>query len=176
MNDSSTPHATTASPKPSCRAPWWGGGDDAVFGRGNAGWTTSKSGHCCPCQNCSQWPPAEKTGIESLLNRPSCPPDDPIGQGTELNCIRVLHSPATVTTLYNIPVPFCTDCVCVCVCVCVRARASSVRACVCVSASGTCTRTERNLLKTYFITPGTGHNQKLVFHYPYNIEISHAFS
>ena len=27
----------------------------------------------------------EKTGRGYLLNRPSCPPDDPIGQGTELN-------------------------------------------------------------------------------------------
>ena len=38
-----------------------------------------------PCQNCSQGPHAEQTGRGSLLNRPSCPPDDPIGQGTELN-------------------------------------------------------------------------------------------
>ena len=36
------------------------------------------------CQNCSQGLPAEKTGRGSLLNRPSCPPDDLIGQGTEL--------------------------------------------------------------------------------------------
>ena len=76
-------HATTASPKPSFRAPWRVG--YAVVGRGNAGWTTSKSGHPCPCQSCSQEPPAEKTGRGSLLNRPSCPPDDSIGQGTELN-------------------------------------------------------------------------------------------
>ena len=76
-------HATTASPEPSFRAPWRVG--DAVVGRGNAGWTTSKSGHICPCQNCSQGPSAEKTGRGSLLNRLSCPPDDPIDQGTELN-------------------------------------------------------------------------------------------
>ena len=63
---------TTALPKPSFRAPWSVG--DAVVGRGNAGWTTSKSGHPCPCQNWSQRPPAEKTGRWSLLNRPSCPP------------------------------------------------------------------------------------------------------
>ena len=43
------------------------------------GWTS------LPSQNCSQGPPAEKTGRGSLLNRPSCPPDDPIGQGTDLN-------------------------------------------------------------------------------------------
>ena len=29
--------------------------------------------------------PKKKTGRESLLNLPSCPPDDQIGQGTELN-------------------------------------------------------------------------------------------
>ena len=51
---------------------------------GNAGWI-SKSGHLCPCQNCSQWPPVEKIGRGSLLNRPLCPPEDLIGQGTELN-------------------------------------------------------------------------------------------
>ena len=51
-------HATTASPKPPFRAPWRVG--DAMVGRGNAGWTASKSGHSCPCQNCLQWPPAEK--------------------------------------------------------------------------------------------------------------------
>ena len=36
-------HATTISPKPFFKAPWSLG--DAVVGRGNAGWTTSKSGH-----------------------------------------------------------------------------------------------------------------------------------
>ena len=61
------------------------GGGDAVVGSGNAGWTTSKGGHPCPCQNCSQPSPTEKTGRGPLLNRPSCPPDDPIGKGTELN-------------------------------------------------------------------------------------------
>ena len=76
-------HATTVSPKPTFRAPWRVG--DTVVGRGNAGWTTSKSGHPCHCQNCSQWPPVEKTGRGSVLNLPLCPPDDPVGQGTELN-------------------------------------------------------------------------------------------
>ena len=65
-------YATAASPKPSFRALWRVG--DAVVGRGNAGWTTSKTVHPCPCQNCSQGPPAEKSGRGSLLNRPSCPP------------------------------------------------------------------------------------------------------
>ena len=74
-------HATAASPKPSFRVPWRLG--EAVVGRGNAGGTSSKSGHPCPCQNCSQGPPAEKAGGGSLLNRPSCPPDDPIGHGIE---------------------------------------------------------------------------------------------
>ena len=58
-----------------------------MVGRGNAGWTTSKSGHPCPYQNCSEGPLAEKTGRGSLLNRPLCPPDNPVGQGTELNCV-----------------------------------------------------------------------------------------
>ena len=75
--------AMTASPKLFFKAPWRVG--DAMVGRGNAGWTTSKSGHPCPCQTCSRRPAAEKTGRASLPNRLSCPPDDPIGKGTELN-------------------------------------------------------------------------------------------
>ena len=47
--------------------------DDAVVGRGNAGWTQSKSGLPCPWQICSQGPPVEKTGRGSLLDRPSSP-------------------------------------------------------------------------------------------------------
>ena len=35
---------------PCFRTPWQVG--DAMVGRGNAGWTMSKSGHPCPCQNC----------------------------------------------------------------------------------------------------------------------------
>ena len=38
-------------------------------------------------QNCSQGPPAEKTGRGSLLSHPSCPSDVPVGQGTELNML-----------------------------------------------------------------------------------------
>ena len=77
--------ATTASPKPSFKASSRVG--YAVVGRGNAGWTSSKSGYPCPFQNCSQWPPAEKSGRGSLLNRPSRPPDDPIGRETELTSL-----------------------------------------------------------------------------------------
>ena len=43
-----------------------------------------KSGHSCPCQNCPKWPSAENNGRESLLNRLSCSPDDPVGKWTEL--------------------------------------------------------------------------------------------
>ena len=50
-------HATTASPKPSFRVPWRVG--DAVVGRGHARWTTSKSGHRCPCHNCTHGRSAE---------------------------------------------------------------------------------------------------------------------
>ena len=66
--------------KPSFRAPWKVG--DAVISRRNAGWTTSKSGHICQCQDCKQGSPAEKTGRGYLLKRPSCSSEDPIGQGT----------------------------------------------------------------------------------------------
>ena len=45
----------------------------------------AESGHRSTHKNYSQWPPVEKTGRGSLLNRPSCPPDDQISQGTELN-------------------------------------------------------------------------------------------
>ena len=54
---SGMPHATAVSPKPSFRARWRVG--DTVDGRGNAGWTSSKSEHPCSCQNCSQRPPAQ---------------------------------------------------------------------------------------------------------------------
>ena len=69
VHGSGMSHTTTASPKISLRAPWKFG--NAVVGRGNAGWTTSKSGHSCPCQNCSQRPPAVKTGRGSVRNHPS---------------------------------------------------------------------------------------------------------
>ena len=75
-------HATTASPKPPLRAPCRVG--DAVVGRGNAGWTTPKSGHPCPRQKCPQGQHAEKIGRGSQLNRLSCSPDDPVGHGTAL--------------------------------------------------------------------------------------------
>ena len=69
--------------KPSFRAPWRV--RDAVVGRGNPGWTTSKSGHHCPCQSCSERPPAEKIKRRPLLNWPSCSPDEPFDQWTVLN-------------------------------------------------------------------------------------------
>ena len=63
---------------------------------------TLDGGRCCGQQrkcwmdNIKEWTslpmselltraPAEKTGGEFLLNRPSCPPNDPISQGAELN-------------------------------------------------------------------------------------------
>ena len=65
--------------KPSFRTPWMTG--DAAVGRGNAGWTPSKSVHPCPCRNCSQRPPAddrERISPESCVmsfRRPSRPRD-----------------------------------------------------------------------------------------------------
>ena len=101
-------HAATASPNPPFRAPWRVG--SIMVGRGNAGWMTSKSGHLHPCRNCSQGPPAEKTGRGSLLNHPPCPPDDPVNQGMELN-IAALHSvtpllPPHCATHSYVNVPF----------------------------------------------------------------------
>ena len=55
-----------------------------MIGTGNAGWTTSKSGQPCPCQNCSRWPLVEKAEGGSLLTRPLCPPDNPARQGTDV--------------------------------------------------------------------------------------------
>ena len=75
-------HTMIASPKLSFRAAWRVG--NAMVCRKNAEWTTSNSGHPCLFQNCSQGPPAEKTGRGFLLNHPSCSPDDPSGEGTEL--------------------------------------------------------------------------------------------
>ena len=68
LHGSGTSHVTTASPKPSFRAPWRL--DDAMVGRGTAGRTTSNTGYPCLCQSCSHGPPAEKTERGSLLNRP----------------------------------------------------------------------------------------------------------
>ena len=83
LHDLGMSHLMIACPKPSFTAPCMV--DDAVVSRGNAEWTTSKSGHPCPCQNCSQRPPTEKTGREFLLNHPSCSPDNPVSQGAEVN-------------------------------------------------------------------------------------------
>ena len=47
-------------------------GGYAAVSTGNSWWATSKSGHPCPCQNCTWCHSVEKTG-RSLLNHPSCP-------------------------------------------------------------------------------------------------------
>ena len=83
LHGSGVTHATTASSKTTLQSTLEGG--RRRDRRRKSGWTTSKSGHICPCQNYSQGPPAEKTGRGSLLNRPSCHLDDSMGQGTELN-------------------------------------------------------------------------------------------
>ena len=83
LHGSGMSHATTSCPEPSFRAA--SRASDAMFGRGNTRWTASKCGHPRPCQNCSQRPSAEKTRRGSLLNPLSCPADDLINQGTELN-------------------------------------------------------------------------------------------
>ena len=71
-------HATTASSKPSFRASWRAG--NAVVGIGNAGWTTSKTDIPAHART------AQKGLLQERLEQdPSRLPDDPIGQGTELN-------------------------------------------------------------------------------------------
>ena len=92
LHGSGMSHATTASPKPSFRAPWKV--SVAVVSKGYAGQTTSKSGHPCPCQNCSQGPSAEKTrkGLSFMFPHPLTPVD-PIGQGTEQNWSVQLQKP-----------------------------------------------------------------------------------
>ena len=72
-HDAGMPRATTAFINPSFRAPWRVG--EATISRGNAGWTTPKSGRSYPRQNYSQWTPAENAGRGSLLSRS---PDEPI--------------------------------------------------------------------------------------------------
>ena len=94
-------YTQTATPKLSFRAPWRV--DDTVAGRLNARWTTSKSGQPCQCQNCSQGPPAEKTGRGSLRNHPSCPHDDPISQGTELQWTELQFKNYSRTPLATLP-------------------------------------------------------------------------
>ena len=71
---------------------------DILVGRGNTGWTTSKSEHPCLHQNCSQGSPAEKTGRKSLLNHPHAPlpTPPPIGQRTEHTVPRVIWDPEVV--------------------------------------------------------------------------------
>ena len=86
------PHATTASPKSSFGAPRRAG--DTVVVRGNAGWTTQRSGNPCACLNFSRCLPAEMTGRGSMLNHPylsiliypeSSTADNRIGQKVEIN-------------------------------------------------------------------------------------------
>ena len=81
LHDSGMSHATTASPKPFFRAPWRV--DHAVIGKGN-------TGRIMPVDIPAHARAAHKgllqtSQILKMMNRPSCPPDDPIGQETEMN-------------------------------------------------------------------------------------------
>ena len=113
LHGSVTSHSTAAPPNSSFKASWRVG--DAVVGKGNAGWTTSKSGHPCPCQNCSPWPSAKTTERGSLLNRPHLSlPDDPIGQGTELHRPRLefkerVKPESCIFAKKNLLPPICAD-------------------------------------------------------------------
>ena len=94
---------TTASPKPSFRARWrvatpWStqemlGGQHQIVDT-LAHPCPSKSGHPCtslPMPELLTGASCRKSGRGSLLNRPSCPLDDPIGQGTEANWTDDIH-------------------------------------------------------------------------------------
>ena len=74
---------TTASPKPSFRAPSQVG--NAVVGRGNAGCTTSKSGHLCLCQNWFTIASRTKDWKQISAELSVMSPDDPVGQRIQLN-------------------------------------------------------------------------------------------
>ena len=65
---------------------------DTVVSRDNEGWSTWKGGQTCPRQNCSWRAPAEKIGRRSLLNRPSCPPEEKSGQGTNWTVQRMVKA------------------------------------------------------------------------------------
>ena len=54
-------------------------------------WASSQTGRPWLYLNRSQWPPAKKSGRECPLTRPSCPPDDPVCQGTEQNWAEPAH-------------------------------------------------------------------------------------
>ena len=83
LHDSDTSHVSTASPKPSFRARWKVG--DAVVSRGNAGWTHQRVNIPAHASTAHKGRLQKKAGRGSLLDRPSCSPEDPISQGTELN-------------------------------------------------------------------------------------------
>ena len=67
-----TSHAFTPFPIPSFRVPLSVG--NAMVCRGNAGWTTSKSGHPSPSQNCPRWPPTEKDRKRNFAESPLMAP------------------------------------------------------------------------------------------------------
>ena len=81
LHGSGMSHAMTASPNPFFRAPWRVG--DAMVGRGNVGWTTSKSEQPFSMPELLTLASCRKTGRGSLLNHLSYPCNDPTGQGTE---------------------------------------------------------------------------------------------
>ena len=76
-------HAMTASPKPSSGAPWRVG--SAVVSRGNSGGQHQRVEILAHSRTAHKGLLQKRLEEGSQLNRPSCPPDDLIGQETELN-------------------------------------------------------------------------------------------
>ena len=104
-------HATTTYRKPFFSASWRVG--DA-FSRQKKCWMDNiKEWTSCPCQKCSQVPPAGNTRRGSLLNLLSCLPDYLIGQGTELKL--TASSPKCVNSLViQRAMKILSACLCLC--------------------------------------------------------------
>ena len=86
-------HATTASPKQLFRTP--GRMGDTVVSRGKMlDGQHQKVDISAHTRIAHKGLLQKKTGRGSLLNRPSCSPDEPIGQGTELNFTALNKAPS----------------------------------------------------------------------------------
>ena len=60
---------------------------NAMVSRGNAGWTTSNTGHHCPCQNCSKGLPVKRLKEDLCRIVPHVPQQPSQSRvWTELNC------------------------------------------------------------------------------------------
>ena len=100
------------------RAPWSVGGGGGALQRSEKKMLDGQrqKGRPYSCLNCVRWPPTDKTERGSWLKSPSCPSDDPVGQGTIVDwtnlcgmlitvpkpcgCLRVLYRGSFVQATY----------------------------------------------------------------------------